>query len=116
MADMPVTHYVKSDDVHIAYQVIGEGPRDLLFVPGFVSNVEAVWQSPVRAAFLALTREATRSRPARLKWSHLLNTSATTLRRYSLNILKELGKQDVPAGGKNGTRIRGMWSWRSLAR
>ena len=40
----------------------------------------------------ALTREAARSRPARLKWSHLLNTSATTLRRYSLNILKELGK------------------------
>src|SRR5258705_10894054 len=29
----------------------------------------------------ALTREAARSRPARLKWSHLLNTSATTLRR-----------------------------------
>ncbi len=51
MADIPATHYVKSDDVHIAYQVIGEGPRDLLFVPGFVSNVEAVWQSPVRAAF-----------------------------------------------------------------
>src|SRR2546423_5052096 len=51
MADIPATHYVKSDDVHIAYQVIGEGPRDLLFVPGFVSNVEAVWQSPVSAAF-----------------------------------------------------------------
>ena len=51
MADIPVTHYVKSDDVHIAYQVIGEGPRDLLFVPGFVSNVEALWQSPARASF-----------------------------------------------------------------
>ena len=50
MADIP-THYVKSDDVHIAYQVLGEGPRDLLFVPGFVSNVEANWQSPVRASF-----------------------------------------------------------------
>jgi pimeloyl-ACP methyl ester carboxylesterase len=51
MADIPATHYVKSDDVHIAYQVIGDGPRDLLFVPGFVSNVEALWQSPARAAF-----------------------------------------------------------------
>jgi pimeloyl-ACP methyl ester carboxylesterase len=51
MAEIPVTHYVKSDDVHIAYQVIGDGPRDLLFVPGFVSNVEALWQSPARAAF-----------------------------------------------------------------
>jgi class 3 adenylate cyclase len=51
MAEIPTTHYVKSDDVHIAYQVIGEGPRDLLFVPGFVSNVEAAWHSPVRASF-----------------------------------------------------------------
>jgi len=51
MAEIPATRYVKSDDVHIAYQVIGEGPRDLLFVPGFVSNVEAVWQSPARASF-----------------------------------------------------------------
>jgi hypothetical protein len=39
----PVTHYVKSDDVHIAYQVVGDGPQDVLFVPGFVSHVEALW-------------------------------------------------------------------------
>ena len=42
----PETHYAKSDDVHIAYQVTGEGPIDLVFVPGFVSHVEASWQSP----------------------------------------------------------------------
>lgn len=47
----PETRYVKSDEVHIAYQVLGEGPLDLLFVPGFVSNVEATWQSPERSAF-----------------------------------------------------------------
>lgn len=51
MPDIPSTRYVKSDDVHIAYQVVGEGPFDLLFVPGFVSNVEAVWQSPDQSAF-----------------------------------------------------------------
>ena len=51
MPDIPTTHYVKSDDVHIAYQVFGEGPRDLLFVPGFVSNVEATWRSPDLSAF-----------------------------------------------------------------
>jgi class 3 adenylate cyclase len=51
MADLPATRYVKSDDVHIAYQVFGQGPRDLLFVPGFVSNVEAAWQSPAHVAF-----------------------------------------------------------------
>ena len=42
----PETHYAKSDDVHIAYQVTGEGPIDLVFVPGFVSHVEANWQAP----------------------------------------------------------------------
>jgi len=47
----PETRYAKSDDVHIAYQVLGDGPFDLLFVPGFVSNVEAIWQSPERSAF-----------------------------------------------------------------
>ena len=51
MAEIPSTHYVKSDDVHIAYQVLGQGSLDLLFVPGFVSNVEAIWQSPEQSAF-----------------------------------------------------------------
>jgi class 3 adenylate cyclase len=51
MADLPATRYVKSDDVHIAYQVFGEGSLDLLFVTGFVSNIEAIWQSPGHSAF-----------------------------------------------------------------
>ena len=51
MAETPETHYVKSDDVHIAYQVLGDGPFDLLFVPGFVSNVEALWRLPDQSAF-----------------------------------------------------------------
>jgi class 3 adenylate cyclase len=51
MAEIPSTHYVKSDDVYIAYQVLGEGSLDLIFVPGFVSNVEAMWQSPNRSRF-----------------------------------------------------------------
>ena len=52
MADIPTTRYVKSDDVHVAYQVIGDGPLDLLRVPGFVSNMEAGWQSPPVASFI----------------------------------------------------------------
>jgi pimeloyl-ACP methyl ester carboxylesterase len=51
VTDIPATHYVKSDDVHIAYQVLGGGSFDLLFVPGFVSNVEAIWQSPYASPF-----------------------------------------------------------------
>lgn len=51
MVASPETRYVKSGDVHIAYQVIGGGPLDIVFVPGFVSNIEANWDSPARANF-----------------------------------------------------------------
>ncbi len=47
----PETRYVRSDGVHIAYQVLGDGPLDVVFVPGFVSNVEANWASPARSNF-----------------------------------------------------------------
>ncbi len=43
---MPETRYAKSGDLSIAYQVVGEGPFDLLLAPGFVSHVEALWQYP----------------------------------------------------------------------
>jgi len=49
----PETRYAKSGDVHIAYQVLGSGPIDLVFVPGFVSNVEFNWEQPGRAYFLS---------------------------------------------------------------
>jgi pimeloyl-ACP methyl ester carboxylesterase/class 3 adenylate cyclase len=48
---VPETRYVKSGDVHIAYQVVGSGPLDLVFVPGFVSNIEANWTNAARAGF-----------------------------------------------------------------
>jgi class 3 adenylate cyclase len=47
--DLPETRYAKSGDVRIAYQVTGSGPFDLLFVPGFVSNVDLAWENPVWA-------------------------------------------------------------------
>jgi pimeloyl-ACP methyl ester carboxylesterase/class 3 adenylate cyclase len=47
----PETRYARSDGVHIAYQVVGDGPIDVLFVPGFVSNLEANWQWPESSAF-----------------------------------------------------------------
>jgi pimeloyl-ACP methyl ester carboxylesterase len=49
---LPETRYAKSGDVNIAYQVVGEGPIDLLYVPGWVSNVEAMWEEPAMARFL----------------------------------------------------------------
>ena len=39
----PVTQYAKSGDIHIAYQAFGNGPINLVMVPGFVSNVENYW-------------------------------------------------------------------------
>ena len=51
MTTVPETRYAKSGDVHIAYQVLGDGPIDLVFVPGFVSNVEVGWSLPGAAAF-----------------------------------------------------------------
>ena len=52
MSAVPETRYARSGDVHIAYQVVGDGPIDLVLVPGFVSNVEAMWTSPLRARFV----------------------------------------------------------------
>ena len=46
---VPKTQYAKSGDVRIAYQVVGEGPFDLVFVPGFISNLDAAWEEPHRA-------------------------------------------------------------------
>jgi pimeloyl-ACP methyl ester carboxylesterase len=42
--DIPETRYAKSGDLSIAYQVVGDGPLDVVFVPGFVSNVEWGWE------------------------------------------------------------------------
>jgi pimeloyl-ACP methyl ester carboxylesterase len=47
----PETLYARSGDVHIAYQVVGDGPIDLVFVPGWVSNVEVMWEEPRLARF-----------------------------------------------------------------
>jgi len=49
---LPRTQYARAGDLHIAYQVVGDGPIDLLWVPGSVSNVEATWDEPELAAFL----------------------------------------------------------------
>jgi pimeloyl-ACP methyl ester carboxylesterase len=50
----PETRYAKAaDGVHIAYQVVGEGPIDLVFVMGWTTNIEAMWDEPRLARFLS---------------------------------------------------------------
>src|SRR5438045_2840442 len=48
----PETLYARSGDLNIAYQVTGEGARDLVYVPGWVSNIELMWEEPAMARFL----------------------------------------------------------------
>ena len=47
------TRYAKSGDIHIAYQVAGSGPLDLVFVPGFISNLDFFWEDPGWVNFLS---------------------------------------------------------------
>jgi len=47
----PETKYARCGNLHIAYQVVGEGPADLVFVPGFLSHLEHQWDEPLQAAF-----------------------------------------------------------------
>ena len=49
---VPDTHYARSGDVNIAYQVIGSGPRDLVFIMGWVSHLDYFWVEPSFARFL----------------------------------------------------------------
>ena len=48
---IPETRYAKSGDVSIAYQVLGTGPIDLIYVPGWVSHLEYGWEEPSLARF-----------------------------------------------------------------
>lgn len=48
----PITRYAKSGAVSIAYQVFGDGPTDLVFVPGWISEIEMCWEEPQFARFL----------------------------------------------------------------
>jgi len=42
----PRTQYARSGDIHIAYQVIGDGPIDLVYVPSWMSQLEVYWEEP----------------------------------------------------------------------
>src|SRR5215216_5611282 len=48
----PETRYAKSGGLNIAYQVVGDGPLDLIYVPGWISNVELNWEEPALAHVL----------------------------------------------------------------
>jgi class 3 adenylate cyclase/pimeloyl-ACP methyl ester carboxylesterase len=47
----PETRYARSGELHIAYQVIGDGPMDLVYVPSWISQVEHYWEEPIVARY-----------------------------------------------------------------
>lgn len=47
----PETYYTRSGAVNIAYQLFGDGPHDLVLVPGWVSNIDAFWEEPTVVRF-----------------------------------------------------------------
>ena len=51
MEPSPV-RYARSGQVNVAYQTVGDGPVDVVYVPGWVSNIEMVWEEPTYARFL----------------------------------------------------------------
>jgi class 3 adenylate cyclase len=50
--DVPQTRYARSKEGNVAYQIVGGGPRDLVFIPWWATNVEIMWEEPTMARFL----------------------------------------------------------------
>src|SRR5436853_4080736 len=48
----PETLYAKNSEGHVAYQTVGHGPVDLVFIPTWVTNLDAMWEEPSLAQFL----------------------------------------------------------------
>ena len=67
MTMIPATKYAKSGDVHIAYQVVGDGAQTLVLVPGWISPLEYAWDEPSFSRFLhrlaAMAAPRKRSKP-----------------------------------------------------
>ncbi len=52
MSLKPTTQYTKSGSINIAYQVFGSGSRDLVYIPGWISNIDLMWDCPELVHFL----------------------------------------------------------------
>ena len=52
MFDPPPTHYAKGPEGEIAYQVVGDGPMDLVVVPGWISHIDLQWDNPLWRTYI----------------------------------------------------------------
>ena len=48
----PITQYTKSGRLNIAYQIVGDGPIDIVYIPGWISNIDLMWENPQLSYFL----------------------------------------------------------------
>ena len=91
--ERPPIRYTKTiDGLHIAYQVVGSGPFDLLYAPGWFSNLECAWEAPELGEFLAELASISRLILFDRR-GFGLSDSPTTSSRWSL----ELGMDDIRA-------------------
>jgi pimeloyl-ACP methyl ester carboxylesterase len=60
MFEPPETRYARNGDIHLAYQVLGDGPIDLVLFGTFVSHVELIWEDVDAASFLRRLASFTR--------------------------------------------------------
>ncbi len=52
MLEVPPVRYARVGDAHVAYQVVGDGPIDLLVAPGFISHLDLQWTMPSYVSFI----------------------------------------------------------------
>ena len=64
------TRYTRSGSVHLAYQVLGEGPPDLVFVSGWVSHIELSWEWPESASARSSEASPFTSGRGSPRWRH----------------------------------------------
>jgi len=50
--EVPEVHYARNGEIALAYQVVGDGPVDLVYAPPWISNLEVIWENPLYARFL----------------------------------------------------------------
>jgi len=96
----PVTRYTSSDGASIAYQVVGEGPLDLMFLAGWLTQLEQVWESHANRRFLERLTEIGRlivfdSRGTGLSERVLTSYSVEQETRDALAVLDAAGSERV---------------------
>src|SRR5690348_9609113 len=106
MAKAPRTMYAKAEDgTHLAYQIVGNGPLDLVYLPTWVSHIEWAWEEPSYARFLDRLGSF-----ARLIWFDKrgcgLSDRATTLPTLDNQMQDVVAVMD--AAGSNQAALFGM--------